>query len=71
MLIETLPGYYLGGNLYRPRRPAPPNGFPGVVSPHGHWAYGRLENTAIASVPARAITLARQGYVVFTYDMVG
>jgi dienelactone hydrolase len=71
VLLETLPGYYLGGNLYRPRRPAPPNGFPGVVSPHGHWAYGRLENTAIASVPARAITLARQGYVVFTYDMVG
>jgi dienelactone hydrolase len=71
VLLETLPGYYLGGNLYRPRRPSPPNGFPGVVSPHGHWAYGRLENTAIASVPARAITLARQGYVVFTYDMVG
>jgi dienelactone hydrolase len=71
VLLETLPGYYLGGNLYRPRRPAPPNGFPGVLSPHGHWAYGRLENTAIASVPARAITLARQGYVVFTYDMVG
>jgi dienelactone hydrolase len=70
-LIETLPGYYLGGNLYRPLRPAPPGGFPAVVSPHGHWAYGRLENTEIASVPARAITLARQGYVVFTYDMVG
>jgi hypothetical protein len=31
----------------------------------------RLENTALVSVPGRAISMARQGYVVFTYDMVG
>ncbi len=71
VLLETLPGYYLGGNLYRPAKAAPAGGFPAVISPHGHWTYGRLENTRIASVPARCISLARQGYVVFTYDMVG
>jgi dienelactone hydrolase len=71
VLLETLPGYYLGGNLYRPLKPAPAAGFPAVLSPHGHWNYGRLEHTDIASVPARAISLARQGYVVFAYDMVG
>src|SRR5580704_14892905 len=71
VLLETLPGYYLAGNLYRPLKPAPAGGFPAIVSPHGHWNYGRLENTDIASVPARAINLARQGYVVFSYDMVG
>jgi dienelactone hydrolase len=71
VLLETLPGYYLGGNLYRPVRSAPAEGYPAIASPHGHWAYGRLENTEIASVPARCITLARQGYVVFSYDMVG
>jgi dienelactone hydrolase len=69
VLLETLPGFYLGGNLYRPLGRQGP--FPGVVSPHGHWAYGRLENTALVSVPGRAISLARQGYVVFSYDMVG
>src|SRR5438067_1396640 len=69
VLLETMPGFYLGGNLYRPRGRQGP--FPGVVSPHGHWAYGRLENTAIVSVPGRAINLAKQGFVVFTYDMVG
>ena len=69
VLLETLPGFYLGGNLYRPRGQQGP--FPGVVSPHGHWAYGRLENTALVSVPGRALSLARQGYVVFTYDMIG
>ena len=71
VLLETFPGYYLGGNLYRPLQPAPPGGFPAVASPHGHWNYGRLEHTDIASVPARCINLARQGYVVFAYDMVG
>jgi dienelactone hydrolase len=69
VLLETLPGFYLGGNLYRPLGKQGP--FPGVVSPHGHWAYGRLENTALVSVPGRAMSLARQGYVVFNYDMVG
>ena len=71
VLIETLPGYYLGGNLYRPLKPPPAGGFPAIVSPHGHWNYGRLEHTPLASVPARCINLAQQGYVVFAYDMVG
>jgi dienelactone hydrolase len=67
--LETLPGYYLGGNLYRPLGRT--GKFPGVVSPHGHWNYGRLEHSPLGSIPARCINLARQGYVVFAYDMVG
>lgn len=66
--FESLPGFFVAGNLYRPVGAGP---FPAILSPHGHWAYGRLENSATASVPGRAINLARQGFVVFTYDMVG
>ena len=69
VLLQTYPGYYLGGNLYRPIGQSGP--FPAVVSPHGHWRYGRFENSELNSVPGRAISLARQGYVVFAYDMVG
>jgi hypothetical protein len=69
VLLETYPGFYLGGNLYRPAGGHGP--FPVVVSPHGHWAYGRLENQQLVSVPGRCINLARQGFVVFTYDMIG
>ena len=69
VLLETRPGYWLGGNLYRPLGRT--GKFPGVVSPHGHWNYGRLEHTPDGSIPARCINLARQGYVVFSYDMVG
>ena len=66
--VESLPGFFVTGNLYRPIGDGP---FPAILSPHGHWTYGRLENTAINSGPGRAIGLARQGFVVFTYDMVG
>ncbi len=69
VLLETYPGFYLGGNLYSPV--GMPGPHPAVVSPHGHWRYGRFENSEINSVPGRAISLARQGYVVFAYDMVG
>jgi dienelactone hydrolase len=69
VLLETYPGFYLGGNLYRPL--GNQGRFPAVATPHGHWAYGRLESTPLVSVPGRAINLARQGFVVFSYDMVG
>jgi dienelactone hydrolase len=69
VLLETLPGYFLGGNLYKPARPKPHA--PGVLIPHGHWKRGRLENEPSYSVPALGINLARQGYIAFAYDMVG
>lgn len=63
--LETLPGMYLGGNLYRPigncRR------VPVVLCPHGHWEEGRVH----PDVQARCIRMAKLGLVVFLYDMVG
>ncbi|HVK04232.1 MAG TPA: hypothetical protein VM490_12205, partial [Armatimonadaceae bacterium] len=38
--LETLPGFHLCGNLYRPAAGRGP--FPAVANPHGHWAKGRL-----------------------------
>ena len=69
VLIETLPGFYLGGNLYRPRNGKAKH--PGILNPQGHWPYGRLENEPLYSGPSLGISLARQGYIVFAYDMVG
>jgi dienelactone hydrolase len=72
--FESLPGFYVTGNLYRPAAGTaggsrPP--FPAILAPHGHAAYGRLEASDVFNEPARAASMARQGYVVFTYDMVG
>jgi len=66
--FESLPGFFVTGNLYRPTGAGP---FPAILSPHGHWTNGRLEHTPIASIPGRAIGLARQGFVVFSHDMIG
>lgn len=66
--FESLPGFFVTGNLYRPIGDGP---FPAVLSPHGHWTYGRLEHSPLVSGPGRAISLARLGFVVFAYDMIG
>ena len=67
--FEPFPGFFTTGNLYRPLgKPGP---FPGIVSPHGHWGRGRLESIARGSIPGRCINFAKQGYVIFSYDMLG
>ncbi|MCW3095286.1 MAG: Acetyl xylan esterase [Chthonomonadaceae bacterium] len=68
--FQTYPGFYLAGNLYRPLG-SPAATHPGVLITHGHWEVGRMADGPDGSIPARAITFARQGYVAFTYDMVG
>ena len=67
--FESYPGFYVTGNLYRPKGKQGP--FPGIVSPHGHWKEGRLANEVLGSVPGRAISFAQQGYITLSYDMVG
>ncbi len=67
--FESLPGFYVTGNLYRPKNVT--GKLPAVLCPHGHWTYGRLENQQHNSGPGRPANFARQGYVAFTYDMVG
>lgn len=65
VVLETLPGFYLSGNLYRPARVR--GKVPGILNPHGHWAEGRVA----PDVQARCAAQARMGAVAFLYDMVG
>jgi dienelactone hydrolase len=67
--LETLPGLYLSGSLYRPKGKTGP--FPAIASPHGHWKEGRFTQEASGNLPARGISFARLGFVCFMYDMVG
>lgn len=69
VLLETMPGFFLGGNLYRPAKARGKR--PAVLNPHGHWKHGRLEDTDEYSGPSLGYNLARLGFVVFAYDMIG
>jgi hypothetical protein len=63
--LETLPGFTLSGNLYRPAHQC--EKAPAILCPHGHWDDGRMN----PEVQARCIHWAKLGCVVFMYDMVG
>ncbi len=73
--FESIPGYFVAGNLYRPLGGTGPR--PAVLNTHGHSApvrspededrHGRFH----ASRQARAAMLARLGAVVLAIDMFG
>ncbi|HEV8003630.1 MAG TPA: acetylxylan esterase [Planctomycetaceae bacterium] len=67
--IETLPGFYCTGNLYRPTAPfVTASRGPGILCPHGHFKpLGRFR----AEHQIRCAHLAQLGATVFSYGMVG
>lgn len=44
VIVASLPGHYVTGNLYRPKKIQ--GKIPGVLCPHGHWPNGRFYELA-------------------------
>ncbi len=69
--FESIPGFYLCGNLYRPLDESVKH--PAILCPHGHFdgdtlgAWGRFR----PDQQKRCATFARMGAVVFSYSMFG
>ncbi|MDA0337051.1 MAG: acetylxylan esterase, partial [bacterium] len=67
--IETLPGLYLVGNLYRPK--GHKGRLPLILHPHGHAMHARTVPQEMYSVPHRAMNSALLGCAAFAYSMIG
>lgn len=71
VVFESLPGFYVTGNLYRPTGKFPKKSLAVVLQPHGHFSkeddYGRF----MRDVQYGSAAIARMGALVFAYDMVG
>lgn len=69
--FESLPGFFVTGNLYRPTGRAKKKSLAVVLSPHGHFPkdddYARYRK----DMQIRCASIARMGALVFAYDMVG
>ncbi|MBM4017273.1 MAG: acetylxylan esterase [Planctomycetes bacterium] len=65
--FESLPGFFVTGNLYRPADGQAKKPMAAVLCPHGHAKDGRLK----AYTQTRCAGLARMGAIVFAYDMIG
>ncbi len=69
--FESLPGFFVSGNLYRPTGKHKKKSLAVVLMPHGHFPkkddYGRF----MGDVQYAAAAMARMGALVLAYDMVG
>jgi len=63
--IETLPGLYVSGSLYRPTKIK--SEVPVVLNPDGHFAKGRYREDC----QYRCAMLAQMGAMAFSYDLFG
>ena len=71
VVFESLPGFFVTGNLYKPAGKHKKKSLAVILSPHGHFPekndYARFRK----DMQIRCASMARMGAIVLAYDMVG
>lgn len=65
--LESYPGHFVTGSLYRPKNAAGP--LPAIVSPHGHWPGGRFQESSLEEVRKQIATGAEVSEVNGRYPL--
>src|SRR5436190_12883842 len=64
VVFESLPGFFVTGNLYKPSGPQPNKSLAAILCPHGHWDkpedYGRFRH----DMQSRCASFAKMGAIV-------
>ncbi len=69
--FESLPGFFVTGNLYKPAGKLKDKSLPIILSTHGHSRDSVSGGRFSKNMQARCASLAKMGALVFSYDMLG
>ncbi len=71
VIFESMPGFFVTGNLYKPAGKQKEKSLPVILSTHGHYRDSVSGGRFSKIMQARCASLAKMGALVFSYDMIG
>jgi predicted alpha/beta-hydrolase family hydrolase len=71
VVFESVPGFYVTGNLYKPSGKIKNKSLPVILCTHGHSSDLVSGGRFSKNMQARCAALAKMGAIVFAYDMIG
>jgi len=71
VIFESVPGFYVTGNLYKPTGKFKSKTLPVILCTHGHSSDTESGGRFSKNMQARCAALAKMGAIVFSYDMIG
>jgi hypothetical protein len=71
VVFESMPGFFVTGNLYKPSGKIKKKSLPVILCTHGHFGDTESGGRFSKNMQARCAALAKMGAIVFIHDMIG